>query len=305
MRRVVVIGVQVLAAIVIGLAVRELWLAHQGDGTRGAIPEETISVTTELTPDVHTFGQPVVATVTVLADATLVRPESIRLDTDFAPYDPDGAPSIERSRSGGSARVVFRYRLSCLREGCDAAGARGIAQFEPGFVRYRFQMGSGPGRDIVDWPAIVVASRVSPIAVERISWRAPEGVLAPVTSRLTAGGLAALLVGAALVVLGAAVLLARRLWRVEPRVELLASGAERSRLHRALERARAEHDNGSPSPERRRSLERLARELGSAGLAGLADEARSLAWSPRESTADDVERLARRAEDAARHGALA
>ncbi len=49
-------------------------------------------------------------------------------------------------------------------------------------------------------------------------------------------------------------------------------------LERALDLAlRAD---GGDSPDRRRALERVARELGSAGRSDLADEARALAWYP-------------------------
>ena len=69
-------------------------------------------------------------------------------------------------------------------------------------------------------------------------------------------------------------------------------------LERALELARAELGNGVGPAERRRALERVARELEVLGYEALADDARALAWSPHVSTGEDVESFARRVEDA-------
>ena len=131
---------------------------------RRARAPETLAVSARITPDVHTFGEPVVATVEVVADAGFIKPDSVRVETDFAPYELAGEPTVDREVINGVARVVFTYPLRCLREGCDAAAARGVAQLEPGFVHYRFVEGSGPGRHILDWPPFEVASRVSPAA---------------------------------------------------------------------------------------------------------------------------------------------
>jgi hypothetical protein len=83
-------------------------------------------------------------------------------------------------------------------------------------------------------------------------------------------------------------------------VEETAPRDERPPLERALELARTGAANGAAAPDRRRALELVARELDAVGLGDLADEARELAWSPRASSADEVESLARRAEDAVR-----
>ena len=39
---------------------------------------------------------------------------------------------VERHVTGSSAHVRFRYPLRCLREGCEPAAARGVADFPPG-----------------------------------------------------------------------------------------------------------------------------------------------------------------------------
>lgn len=293
------IVVQVAAAVLVGLAIKELWVAARGAGDTVGAPARAVEVTARIEPDVVAFGTPVVATAEVVADASVVDPASIRVQADFAPYEVVGAPSVERRVEGATARVVTRYRLRCLREGCEPAGARGIARFGPGLVRYRFRDSPGTGRDVLDWPPVIVASRVAAADVEAIRWRASETELPPVTGRLGPWALAATLLVGALVLAACAVWLGRRLWHVPAVPEETPARDERPPLARALALARAAGANGASVPDRRRALERVARELDAVGLAGLADEARELAWSPRATSADEVEHLARRVEEAA------
>ena len=300
MRRWAVIAVQIVAAVLVGLAIKELWVAARGEGDTVGVPARAVSVTSSIEPDVVAFGTPVVATADVVVDTTVVDPRSITLQTDFSPYEVSAGPVVERNIEGGSGRVSFRYTLRCLREGCEPAGARGVARFESGLVRYRFKDNPGVGRDVVDWPAVIVASRVATPDVEAIRWRASETQLPAVTTRFGPKTIAVVLLLGALALAGCAVWLGRRLWHVPPAVEDAEPRDERPPLQRALELARSGAANGASAPDRRRALERVARELDAVGLGDLADEARELAWSPRPSGADEVESLARRAEEAAR-----
>ncbi len=125
---------------------------------------------------------------------------------------------------------------------------------------------------------------------------------ARIDDAVRAEGLAAALLVGALALAGGAVWLGRRLWHVPPVLEAATPRDERPPLERALELALAESGNGASAPDRRRALERVARELDAVGLDDLADEARELAWSPRASSPDEVESLARRAQGAAAHG---
>ena len=297
-KRWAVIVLQVTAAVLVGLAVRELWLAVRGESDGSGSPSSAIAVTTSVTPTVVAFGTPVVATADVVADARIVRPDSIRLQTDFTPYEAAGEPTVERTVTGDTAHVVFRFPLRCLREGCDPAGARGVAQFEPGLVRYRFRDSPGAGRDIVDWPPVEVASRVRAADVEGIRWRASQTELSPVTTRFGPKGLAiVLLLGAGALVGGG------RVARAPPLARPARARVGRARGRAAAPRARA-RARAAPRATAPRSRIGGVRSSGShgscrrSGSTKLADEARSLAWSPRVSTADEIESLARRAEDA-------
>ncbi|MCZ7588023.1 MAG: hypothetical protein M5U27_04015 [Gaiella sp.] len=305
MKRAAVIAVQVAAAVLVGLAIRELWLAGRGEGDAVGPPARAVAVTADVAPDVVAFGTPVVATADVVVDATVVDPKSIVLLADFTPYEVAGTPTVQRRVEGATAHVSFRYTLRCLREGCEPAGARGVAQFRTGLVRYRFNDTPGTGRDVVDWPPVIVASRVAAPAVETIDWRADRTELPAVTSRVSPWTLAVALLLGALALAVCAVWLGRRLWHEPPALLELAPRDERPALERALELARAEVGNGAAAPDRRRALERVARELDVLGHRELADEARALAWSPRPSTPDEIEGLARRAETAAGRGAAA
>jgi hypothetical protein len=295
-----VIAVQVAAAVLVGLAIRELWVAARGEGDTVEAPARAVSVASSIEPDVVAFGTPVVATADVVVDTTVVNPSSITLQTDFSPYDVSAGPVVVRKVEGATGHVTFRYTLRCLREGCEPAGARGIARFESGLVRYRFKDNPGVGRDVVDWPAVIVASRVATPDVEAIRWRASETQLPAVTTRFGPKTLAVVLLLGALALAACAVWLGRRLWHVPAAVEETTPRDERPPLQRALELARAGAANGAAAPDRRRALELVARELDAVGLGDLAEEARELAWSPRASGAEEIESLARRAEEAAR-----
>jgi hypothetical protein len=288
---------QLALAALAGLVVGLVWLAGSDDDTPP--PSSAIEVTTDITPDAHVFGEPVVATVEALVDATLIDPQSVRVQADFAPYEPVGQRTVERRVSGGTGVVTFRYQLRCLEEGCDTSGNRGLAEFESGRVVYRFRTGGNDAFGTLDWPPFEVASRVSADDVERIRWRAAETSLPDPSYRADPKQLAALLLVLAALLAGGAFLLARRLWwaaddaaaldTVEPSV---------TPLQRALALARDASLNGD-MPRRRRALERVARELGAVNRPDLADEARVLAWAQAGSTEAEVESLARRVEDGA------
>jgi hypothetical protein len=298
------IALQVALAALVAFGLWAVWDARRSDEPAGERRTETIAVTASIRPSVHAFGDPVVATVEVVADPRLVKPKTIRVDTDFAPYELAGAPTVDRTTANGITHVVFRFPLRCLTEGCDAEGDRGVAQFDAGFVRYRFVQGSGPGRDLIDWPPIQVASRVSDSELSDIRWRASPTALPAVTTRFGPVGLAAALIGIALVLAGAAAWLGTRLWRVEREPETEHVDL-RSPLERAIDLVDSASRNGASPVESRRTLERLARELQTSGFGSLADDARELAWSGRTSTGDDVARLVRHATDAAGAGSPA
>lgn len=289
------IGLAILAGLVAGL----VWLAAGAGDEDSVQPEQAIEVTTDITPDAHVFGEPVVATVEALVNAAQIDPSSVRVVTDFAPYEIAGERTVERRVQDAVAQITFRYPLRCLDEGCDTSTARGVAEFETGRVFYRFRTGGGPNDAFgaLDWPPFEVASRVSADDVDGIRWRAADTTLPDPSYRVDPAQLAALLLAVAALMATGAFLLARHLWwgRPDPDAALELAVPAATPLERALALAREAARNGD-LPRRRRALERVARELGAVDRTELAHEASALAWSPQGSTEAEVEQLARRAE---------
>ena len=295
MRRLLVLAPQVAVAVVAGIAVGLLWLARDDDRGSGPPPAEAVTATGTVAPDRHVFGSPVVARVDVVVDNRTVDPRSVRVETDFTPYDAVGKPTVQHVDSGALSLVRFEYALRCLGEGCEPTGATGTVEFELGRVLYRFQGQSGDAVELLDWPPIEVIGRVADPAVNDIRWRASEAELVPPTYRTGPVGASAALFAAALVLASGAAWLAWRLWRPRP---LRAERDEhalviRSALERALDSARVASRNGDPGM-RRRALERVSRELDAVGLHGLAVDASVRAWRPAGPEESDVEELAHR-----------
>ncbi|MGI9111830.1 MAG: hypothetical protein ACR2GT_06505 [Gaiellaceae bacterium] len=257
-------------------------------------------VSTSVRPSVHAFGEPIVAEVVLVGDAEVVRPETVRLDPDFAPYEAAGPGRVERIAAGSSVRWRFRYPLRCLREGCAPVGDRRTFEFPLASVAYRFQLSPGPASLIVEWPGFQVTARVDDTALAQRAWRGDVSAVPAPSYRWAPGALAAALLVGTAAFAGLGVGLARRFSLRRAPVAAEAGPdvvATLAPLERALELARAAVRNGDP-PDRRRALERVARELGSRGLPDLADRARALAWASGAADPDAIENLARDARSA-------
>ena len=71
-----------------------------------------------LTPDVHLFGEPVVAYVDVIVDREQVDPDAVRMKTDFEPYDTVGETTVEQEEIGRFTHLRYSTTLRCLTEDC-------------------------------------------------------------------------------------------------------------------------------------------------------------------------------------------
>ncbi len=221
---------------------------------------------------------------------------SVVLQPNFGPYEPLDPPRVVREQFGDLGRVRYTYELVCLKEGCDTAEARGVSDFPSGRLRYRFKDRPGNAFESFDWPLLEVSSRVANTDVEEIRWRSDATSLVPASYRVSARAAA----------------LASSWLRSAARLRRSCSHGDcggrsaltrpissddvdtRSALERALEVALLRADDGD-LPERRRALERVARELGAAGDPDLAGEARALAWAPTPPTTAQIEALTDRA----------
>ncbi len=295
MRRLLVLLPQVVLAVIAGVAVGMLWLAGDEENGSGGPPASAVTATGTVVPDAHTFGDPVVAHVDVVVDNRTVEPSSVRVETEFAPYEVDGAEIVERQDAGATSRIRFSYPLRCLGEGCDPTPSTGTIEFPIGRVLYRFRGSQGTAIEALDWPPMQVTGRVADSAVNDIRWRANQVALAEPTYRTGPVATAAVMLVAALALATLAAWLAWRLWR--PRRDAPAEDEStvvvRSSLERALDSARIAAENGDAGM-RRRALERVSREFAAVGLHQLAADASVLAWSAAGSTPDDVDDLATR-----------
>ncbi len=230
-------------------------------------------------------------------DAAAVDPASVKIDPEFTPYELAGPTRIERTRVGDVGVARFTYPLLCHKEACDPSGERGVVAFPTGRVLYHFREGTGNAVATLEWPTFEVVSRVSDLDVDRIRWQAAEVTLAPVSRRFGATTLIVVLLLLAALAGGVALRLFQHVWR-SPAAAVIGGGAlttRPARLELAFVEARSASTNGDAS-RTRRALERVALELTAAGRGELAEEARALAWSPREATDADVDTLAARAE---------
>jgi len=281
-----------IAAVVVGV-VAGLALLEGNDGPTSAERTRSAPLTarTAIRPRVHVFGDPLVAEVDVILDRRRVDAETVRIDPIFTPFEQVATATRERSRAGDSVRLVYRYALGCFNPACVPTGER--RSFELPSVRVAYSGPSTRGRtiDSTTWPAFDVASRLGPSDVEQPRWRADQRRLEPAAYRLSPGVLGAGLIGsAALLVAGAALLAGRLLPRRGATAVAPPDTARASPLEGAAELVRL-HALGGRTPDGRRALEGLARELGAAGRSPLARRARALAWSPAPSDPAAVERL--------------
>jgi hypothetical protein len=247
---------------------------------------------TSISPRVHLFAEPVTAEAEFLADPGRIDPSSLQLVARFAPYTQISAARTE-TQAGDLVRILFRFRLSCMRTDCVPTEEKQEIQFETARVGYGPREASGVRtQDVVAWPAFEVASRLRASDVDRARWRAELSEL-PVTSfRASPGVLGAAFLGSsALLALLAGALVASQLrWRLRD-AEEDDEQPQLTPVERALVGVLASSANGA-GPQQRKSLERLARELAADGRIELAGRARRLAWSPRQASRAEVEALA-------------
>ena len=296
MRRLAVPLALVAAVAVTAGGIAYVLAARTADQENIRPPRQSLTiVSTSVRPSVLAFSETIVAELVLVADADVVRPETVRLDPDFTPYEAAGPGRVERVDAGSSVRWHFRFPLRCLREGCAPTGDRRTFEFPLASVAYRFQLSPGPANLLVEWPSFQVTARVPDTALAERAWRADVTAVPDPSYRWSPGLLAAaLLAGTA----GFAILGVGLAWRLSRSRELTAIEAGQEQeptlapLERALELAREASRDGDP-PDRRRALERVARELGSRGLVELADRARALAWASGAADPAAIDALAR------------
>ena len=255
------------------------------------------------------FGDPLIARFDVVLDRGQVNPRSVRIQSNFEPFQTVGDLARTRHDRGDLTQLTFTQRLRCIVQQCLPPISEKLEfTFTDPRVVYRGRSDRGTFDQFVDVsvPPVSIASRLNVREVEESRaanpvltfenvesglvaedviglWRESSGALPEPSYRISPTMLTALLLLlAALSAAAAAVLVARQL-RFAPAAPTVAAAPPppTSPLEDALGQLDVALSNGHVD-EQRKALELLARELGVSGEESLAGEARQLAWSEDE-----------------------
>jgi hypothetical protein len=296
----------------LGLVAAALTLLAAGcggdDEDEPAVPQgRFVAASRTLTPSTHLFGDTVLARVDIVVDRDHLDPDRVRLQAAFRPYELARKMEVERRDYDRYTRLRYDLAIRCLGIACLAgevspgitpAGgapaprrAEKVYRFRPAHVYYDEPGGEKPRHlKRVWWPRLEALTRISPSEpgltfALRSPFRTTISSLPGLTYRISPT-----LLGTALL-LGAGLLLALpgtfawswlRSRRRPPPVE---EAPELTPLERALllvEQAQESVDG----EDRRKAIEVLAVELDAAGRPEHAEDARRLAWSPSEPSAE-------------------
>ena len=263
---------------------------------------DLIAVRADVSPHELLFGDALTARVDVLLDRQFVRPDSVRVEENFAPFRVHGKMQREREDLGNTTRLTFRYTLDCLRTGPCLPTGEG-RRYELPEVRVSYVVTEIGDRTTTRVPLAVVsggsrllgasrnepAFRADPRAIPQPTYRVSPTLLA--TAALGLAGalvLAALLLLVPLVPIGFV-----QRWREARRAR------RRTDLERALAHLRSSGDDGH---DVRPALERLASELDRVENDDLAVHSRRLAWSEPPPVEEEIGDLSSEVDDVIAEG---
>jgi hypothetical protein len=275
--------------------------------------DRTAVVRGALTPNVHLFGEPIVARIDVVLDREKADPDAVEVRTDFKPYETVGEPEITRQDIGKYTRLSYETTLRCLEADCIPRTAEGeetvnplpgTPPFLPGQQRaekrkYEFPpaivtlQGEGESADTtlgrVVWPPVRSLSRINWEDSSVVGQGFPF-VTSVTPLPETAYRISPTVLGVALLA-GALALLALPAWLLWDRRRRRATPARDGRPSLSpLERALALVEWASRRPsveERREALEVLAVELDPDAAA----KARERGWSPPAPESEEMTEL--------------
>ena len=282
-----------------------------------------VAATQSVTPQVHLFGDSVVAQVDVIVDRTRFDPERIRLVGEFAPYEREGELVRKRSDDGRFTHLRFAIKLRCLVYDCLEEVAGGPPTAEPGGLPPANYAGGFGERKTIELPPhrlVYEGSDEKPQTIQSLSWPPLQSVtrlnladtevtgvgfpfeasvtpLPAVSYRFAPVALGGGLLLAALALLALpAVVVVRALRREAPAPVEEDETPELTPLERALGVVAWARDRSVP--ERREALEALAVELEAAGVGGLVEPTRGLAWSAAAPSVESIDELLQSVEEA-------
>jgi hypothetical protein len=277
-----------IAAATVLVALATVTAAHAAAPLPASTPRaDGIVARLALTPRTAPFAERVSADLDVLVDRRRIdMAAGVRAATVFLPFTPAGPTTFTRRDAGSFTRLHWHYPLLCVDQGCTHPGARRRLVLPPARIVYR-PLGGLAQRIVVRWPVVAVDSRLDSDSLKRTRaffdappWRGDVVSLPAVSYGARPAAVEAGLIAAGILLLGlGGFLVARAVGRPLPgpgewrRPRRRVPPLERALL--LVERAR---ESGA-AEERRKALERLARELGTTGADELAGDARELAWA--------------------------
>jgi hypothetical protein len=261
-----------------------LALRDDGSSTEALDRAQALEARVVVSPRVVLFGDTVTARVQVALDRERVDPDSLRVETAFAPWQLVRAPERIRRDGDRATYVETVYVIRCLGPPCVPSRASSSREFQAVKLTYD-QVGGGRASSEVRWPVLVVNTRLVSDDFGRrdeygTAWRADLATLPVVSYRLPPALLLALLLAGAA---GLMLVGGRLAYSVLPRREeplLPEPSAPPPPDLTPLERALALLEEPSPldgAAERRRALEFVAEHFDERDRS-LAASARALAW---------------------------
>jgi hypothetical protein len=301
-QRLPLIAAGLLVAAVVGVVLVVTLSSHGQPSTAGSLPgKQPLSASWSLFPSSVLFGDTVHVRVEATIDRRRLDPARLKLETNFRPYEPVTPRRVTRNDVSHYTHLVYRVDLHCVVSDCAPdAGALQRLTIQPAKLVYRGRARGG-GRSpsvTLDWPVVVVFSRLDVIDLERRArgitrftrgarainvqplppWHVDSQLL-PASYAVGPGTAFWVSVVAALMLIGATTVLLRP-YLPAPSF-LRRRRGEPEPLERALAAVESARASGGEERERK-ALELLGTELARSGEIKLAESARSLAWSQPE-----------------------
>lgn len=270
------------------------------------LPEDGIRAAGVVDPRIILFGDTISARVDVFLDRGKVDPASVRVSTEFVPWEIVAPQRRVRRDSGSNTYVQTTFTLRCTSSPCLPANESSALEFSSARVSYAAADAASGAREsiTVDFPVLLVYSRFAaanldgPTASSPIPWRADLDSLPAASHRISPSILLPLILALAALLGTAGVVLAwiaipRRTHVPEPEPEPEPEPVVvLTPLEQALELLE-DASRADGTEDRRRALELVAEVL-DLEHPDLARAARTLAWSEDDPLVEQTSGLATR-----------
>lgn len=270
------------------------------------LPETGIEARGSVEPRIVLFGDTIRTQVDVLLDQRKVDPGSVRVSTEFLPWEIIGPQARARRDARSNTYLRITFVLRCTSSPCLPANDASALEFTAGRLSYS-RPGAVPGARqsvAIDWPLLLVYSRFAavnleaPVSSSILPWRADLESFPAASYRISPALLlpALLVLAGLLAVAGAAlafVAIPRRRAAPEPEPEPEPEPLPTlTPLEQALELLE-DASRADGVEDRRRALELVAEVL-DLEHPDLARAARTLAWSEDDPVIEQTSGLATR-----------